>query len=70
MDTPAIADYPDDLDRLAEWRRRRAVAAQERERRTVAEVLSRRNLGQELTERDLAVLAYSPYGTGQGCVCG
>lgn len=23
MDTPAIADYPDDLERLAEWRRRR-----------------------------------------------
>ena len=23
VDTPAIADFPDELDRLAEWRRRR-----------------------------------------------
>ena len=27
MDTPSIADFPDDLDRLAEWQRRRALAA-------------------------------------------
>ena len=27
MDTPAIADFPDDLGRLAELRRRRAAAA-------------------------------------------
>lgn len=25
MDTPKIADFPDEMDRLAEWRRRRAA---------------------------------------------
>ena len=25
MDTPSITDFPDDLDRLAEWGRRRAA---------------------------------------------
>jgi hypothetical protein len=43
MDTPAIADFPDDLDQLREWQRRRA-AAEERER--VAEALKK-----ELAER-------------------
>lgn len=69
MGTPAIAHFPDQLERLAEWRRRRAKTAAERERRPVAEVLFRRDLGQELTEQDRAVLAYSVYGTGQGCGC-
>lgn len=36
----------------------------------VAEVLFRRDLGQPLTERDLTVLAYSPYGSAAGCRCG
>lgn len=49
---PSMADYPDDLDRLAEWRRKRA---NEEERRMVAGVESSRDLGQPLTERDFAV---------------
>ena len=56
----------DALDRLAEWRRRRVGAANERERRMVAEVLVRRDLGQELSERNLAVIVNSPCGTAAG----
>ena len=37
MDTPKISDFPDEMDRLAEWRGRRAEDAAERERRMVAE---------------------------------
>jgi hypothetical protein len=61
-DSPAIADFPDDLDRLRERQRRRA-ATDERER--VAEALKKEPA--ERTEADWMGLSFSPYGTASSC---
>ena len=60
IDTPSIEAFPSELDRLAEWRRRReadeVVAALAKEPK-------------ERTESDWITLNYSPLGFGQGCSC-
>ena len=62
MDLDALPDDP--LERLEAYRRERRL---EEERLRVAVVKFKRDLGEPLTEQDLIVEAYSPYGTGQSC---
>jgi hypothetical protein len=39
----------------------------EQERERVAEILAKQERGENLTDKEWTILAYSPYGTGGGC---
>ena len=41
----------------------------EEERRIVAAILNKRDRGEELIDREQAIVAYSKYGTAAGCRC-
>ena len=66
MDLDALPPVDQPLDRLQMYQRERGL---EEERRRVAEILFKRDLGETLTQRELTILAYSPYGTAAGCHC-
>ena len=66
MDLRDLPPVDQPLARLAAYRMERAL---EEERRLVAEVLFKRDLGETLTQRELTILAYSPYGTAAACHC-
>jgi hypothetical protein len=39
----------------------------EQERERVAEILAKQERGENLTDKEWTILAYSPFGTGGGC---
>jgi hypothetical protein len=39
----------------------------EQERERVAEILAKQERGEDLSEKEWTILAYSPYGSGGGC---
>ena len=67
LDTPSIADFPDELGRLEEWRRRRALS-DERER--AVRLMARYEEGLELSEEEWVILSFTPRPYGLGSACG
>ena len=67
MDTPSIADFPNDGDRLKEWQRRRMLS-EERER--ASRLMARYEEGSPLTNDEWMILAFTPAPDGFASGCG